>query len=62
MNFKEWWKRDGDGFHSNFPKEISEHAWNAAKEEILRIIFLNTKTNGKHTIDIDKTIKQIEEL
>lgn len=37
-------------------------AWRAAKEEILKIIFLNIKQNGHKSIDIDKTIKEIEEI
>lgn len=61
MNFKEWSDTEGKNL------EFSEHraaakAWSACRDEILKIIFLNTKVNGIHTINVDKIISEIEKL
>ena len=63
MNFKQWWNKDGNNVKSDGGlRNFSECGWNACKEEILKIIFLNTKQNGKKSIDVDLLIKEIENL
>lgn len=60
MNFEKWWKNFKDD--EVVGEELAQKSWDAAKEEILRIIFLNTKINGHHSIDIEQTIKEIEKI
>jgi hypothetical protein len=64
MSFYTWWdKPQNKGKHSMHDAQAGWDAgFESAKEECLKIIFLNTKTNGKHTIDVDKLIKEIEGL
>ena len=70
MNFNEFWNKHdiwtNDPYISDNPVDLerkcAEYGWNSAKEEILKIIFLNTKVNGKKSLDIEELIKQIEEL
>ncbi len=63
MNFKEWWKKDGNNVKSDGGlRNFSECGWNACKEEITRIIFLNSHQNGEFRCDIRKVLEEIEKL
>ena len=63
MNFEEWYKKydDYNCTTEDFPK-VAKDGWIACKEEVLRIIFLNTKVNGVHKVDVEKVISEIEKL
>ena len=50
------------GFPEGSNRQAMEFAWNACKEEALKIVFLNTKQNGKKSIDVDLLVKEIEKL
>lgn len=65
MNFIKYWENTGyfklDKSNPDVV-ESSRDSWNACKEEILKIIFLNTKQNGKKTFDLEKAVAEIEKL
>lgn len=60
MNFNEWYNKEEN--KSKYTLFDSQAAWNSCREEVLKIIFLNTKVNGKHHIDFEKLLKEIQEL
>jgi len=63
MNFDEWSKEfeyDFSKFGTNV--DSARVAWDTCKEEILKIIFLNTKQNGTAKLDLKKTLEEIEKL
>ncbi len=62
MNFKQWYESEFKRNGISYNLIDSQNAWNAAKEEILKIIFLNTKVNGEHKVNIEKIIEEIEKL
>lgn len=57
MNFKQWIFNESKTLNPS-----AEDGWEACKQEVLKIIFLNLKENGERTIDINKTIKEVENL
>lgn len=63
MKFLEWFNTVYTGDRDNKIEFLAaQDAWDAAKQEILKTIFLNTKTNGKRTLDLNKTVAEIEEI
>ena len=58
MNFKEWWKKNYD----DNADTAAFNSWNAAKEEIIKIIFLNSHQNGTFKTDIHKVLDEIEKI
>lgn len=43
-------------------QEDMKLGWEGCKNEITKIIFLNTKINGKKSIDVNKLVEEIEKL
>jgi hypothetical protein len=65
MNFKEWFNKYNNNQEQDLNKEqvfLCSDGWDACREEVLKIIFLNTKLNGKKTVNIDTIIQEIESL
>lgn len=66
MNFQEWYDKHAEIDFNNegigLEVDMACQGWNACKQEILKIIFLNVKQNGKLSIDIKKTVEEIEKI
>jgi len=64
MNFDKWWENFGYFEYKNTSDtvEVARASWDKCKEEVLKIIFLNTKQNGHKSIDVNKLAEEIEKL
>ncbi len=58
--FKEWFKKQK--IVGEIDPDMIEDSWNACKEEITRIIFLNSHQNGEFRCDIRRVLEEIENL